>query len=75
MIDTLPHQFLCMMTSAWQVCADMKLGIFAPDIHQPDPLAKAEMQKLKPEVPEVGVHQIWTKVNYFVLFDKASCPS
>lgn len=50
------------MVSAWQVCADMKLGIFAPDEPRPDPLAKAEGQNLSPNPPVVGPHNIWTKV-------------
>ncbi|BFZ04518.1 hypothetical protein BsWGS_07556 [Bradybaena similaris] len=54
-------EFLCLMVSAWQVCADMKLGIFAPDEPRPDPLAKAEGQNLSPNPPVVGPHNIWTK--------------
>ncbi|GFO06729.1 phosphatidylinositol 4-kinase alpha-like, partial [Plakobranchus ocellatus] len=57
----LSQQFLCLMTSAWQVCADMKLGIFAPDKPRADPLAKAEFQRLAPQPALVGPHNIWTK--------------
>ncbi|XP_055863268.1 phosphatidylinositol 4-kinase alpha-like isoform X4 [Biomphalaria glabrata] len=54
-------EFLCLMASAWQVCADMKLGIFAPDPPRPDPLAKAEDQILSPNPPIVAPHNLWTK--------------
>ncbi|XP_059147060.1 phosphatidylinositol 4-kinase alpha-like [Physella acuta] len=54
-------EFLCLMASAWQVCADMKLGIFAPDQPRADPLAKAEDQRLAPNPPVVGPHNLWTK--------------
>ncbi|KAK3796327.1 hypothetical protein RRG08_021349 [Elysia crispata] len=54
-------QFLCLMTTAWQVCADMKLGIFAPDKPRADPLAKAEFQMLAPQPALVAPHNIWTK--------------
>ena len=50
------------MASAWQACADKKLGIFADDVTISDPLARYEGETLSPSPPCVAPHQIWTKV-------------
>lgn len=58
-------QFLCEMTAAWQMCIDLRLGMFAEDAPRPDPLAKHENEDLTPKPPYVAPHQIWTKVSHF----------
>ncbi|PVD31364.1 hypothetical protein C0Q70_06776 [Pomacea canaliculata] len=54
-------EFLCEMTAAWQMCIDLRLGMFAEDAPRPDPLAKHENEDLTPKPPYVAPHQIWTK--------------
>ncbi|XP_041348000.1 phosphatidylinositol 4-kinase alpha-like [Gigantopelta aegis] len=54
-------EFLCEMAAAWQMSADLKLGIFSIDKPMSDPLAKAEDEDLTPNPPSTMPHQMWTK--------------
>lgn len=50
------------MLNAWQISADLRLGMFHFIIDEPDPLAKKENDILKPEPPfGVEAHRVWIK--------------
>ena len=53
------------MASAWNATIDRKLGLFAPDPPQTDPLTSSINSTLKPNPPYIGGHALWVKVRLF----------
>ena len=50
------------MINAWQMTCDLRLGMFAETIEEPNPLAKEEKDELKPRPPaNINAHRIWIK--------------
>ncbi|KAK7078017.1 Phosphatidylinositol 4-kinase alpha, partial [Halocaridina rubra] len=56
---TLP--FMQEMIAAWQESVDRRLGLFAKQKEEVNPLAAYEGCKLAPQVPKVEPHDIWIK--------------
>lgn len=52
---------------AWNATIDRKLGLFAPDPVQIDPLAPSETTIVQPNPPYIGAHRLWIKVNCFII--------
>jgi hypothetical protein len=50
------------MLNAWQLSADMRLGMFSIYFHEPNPLAKEELDVLRPSPPSnIETHRIWIR--------------
>ena len=50
------------MLNAWQMSTDLRLGMFAETVDEPNPLAKEEKDELKPRPPpNIDAHRIWLK--------------
>lgn len=50
------------MINAWQMSVDLRLGMFSPTVHEPNPLAKEENDVLKPQPPpNIDAHRCWIK--------------
>lgn len=49
------------MSSAWVATFDKKLGLFAPDTPNVDPLSINDDSQLKPDTPYLGAHAEWVK--------------
>lgn len=50
------------MLNAWQMSVDLRMGMFAEQIDEPNPLAKGERDVLKPQPPaNVDSHRIWIR--------------
>jgi phosphatidylinositol 4-kinase len=50
------------MLNAWQLSADLRLGMFAPMPVEPDPLAKEEHDVLRPRPPaHIDAHRLWIR--------------
>ena len=50
------------MLNAWQLSADLRLGMFAPPVLEPDPLAKQEHDTLRPRPPpHIDAHRVWIR--------------
>jgi phosphatidylinositol 4-kinase len=50
------------MTNAWQMTVELRLGMFCETREEPNPLAKAEKEELKPQPPpNINAHRIWIK--------------
>ena len=47
--------------AAWNATADRRLGIFAPDPEQANPLSPQDGTVFSPSPPDVGVHDLWIK--------------
>lgn len=57
------------MINAWQMTVDLRLGMFYETVSEPDPLAKAETDELKPQPPpNINAHRIWIKYFQVELF-------
>ncbi|XP_076762003.1 phosphatidylinositol 4-kinase III alpha isoform X5 [Xylocopa sonorina] len=52
-------RFLQEMFVAWQYTVDKRMGLFAPDEEEVNPLAVYEGCKLGPHAPQVRPHDIW----------------
>nr|CAB3264847.1 phosphatidylinositol 4-kinase alpha-like [Phallusia mammillata] len=57
----LESAFMSEMTSAWQVTVNRRMGIFAPDQDEGDPLAVSEDHVPQPRAPYVEPHSVWIK--------------
>ena len=50
------------MLNAWQMSADLRLGMFAEYVAEPNPLAKEERDVLKPAPPvNADTHRVWIR--------------
>ena len=50
------------MLNAWQMSSDLRLGMFAETVEEPNPLAKEEKDELKPRPPlNIDAHRVWLK--------------
>ncbi|RWS14888.1 phosphatidylinositol 4 kinase-like protein [Dinothrombium tinctorium] len=54
-------QFIREMASAWNASIDRRLGLFAPDPIQVDPLSPQEGTNFAPSPPYIGAHKQWIK--------------
>jgi phosphatidylinositol 4-kinase len=61
------QKFIEEMASAWSATIDRKLGLFAEDPPQTDPLTSHVNSVLKPNPPYIGGHGLWVKVIIFVI--------
>ena len=53
--------FIKEMTSSWVATCDKKIGLFAPDPPNVDPLSSSTTSDLKPDTPYLGAHCEWVK--------------
>ncbi|UXI14588.1 glycine-tRNA ligase-like [Sarcoptes scabiei] len=53
--------FIKEMSAAWVATFDKRIGLFAPDSLNIDPLAAGEDVDLKPDIPYLGAHAEWVK--------------
>jgi len=58
----LRETLMAKMTSAWQATVDRRMGVFAADENEGDPLAVSEDNIPEPRPPEVEPHYLWIKV-------------
>ncbi|XP_017495017.1 PREDICTED: phosphatidylinositol 4-kinase alpha-like, partial [Rhagoletis zephyria] len=54
-------RFIKEMTSAWVVTCDKKMGLFAADPPNVEPLSSSNDAELKPDTPYLGAHCEWVK--------------
>lgn len=54
-------EFALEMVSAWSATIDRKLGLFAEEPNQCDPLAVSDEQSLRANNPPIGAHHVWLR--------------